>query len=76
MEVHFRHDVRLLRNIGYPQVEDIFVLMKGRHAKRANTKPPSKRSRRASALGPFMEFLYPWLDRHIPQKDMRIAASH
>ena len=76
VEVHFGHDARLLRHVGYPKFEDIFVLMKGRHAKWANTKPPSKRSRPASVLDPFMEFLYQWLNRHIPQKEMRISASH
>ena len=27
-------------------------------------------------LDPFMEFLYQWLNWHIPQEGIRIAASH
>ena len=56
VEVSFGHDARLLRHIGGPQVEDIFVLTKGRHAQRANTKPPSKRRRPASISTPSWNF--------------------
>ena len=76
VEVHFEHEERLMRDIGYPELAAYIRAHEGLTRKVGEYKEAFEADPARFDFDSFMEFLSEWLSRHILREDMRIAAFH
>lgn len=76
VDVHFEHEERLMRDIGYPDLDAHLRAHEGLARKVGDHKAAFEADPARFDYDAFMEFLSVWLGRHILKEDMRIAAFH
>lgn len=76
VDVHFEHEERLMRETGFPGLDDHLITHKALEQQVDEFKKDFEHDQDKFDFDRLMEFLSNWLSEHILKQDMKFAAFH